>query len=196
MPSTAIAESRRVPSPKLTPKRLHVFVAIVLLAIYFVVIWHNFHEARLRTVNLAIPSHSDEHMLMDVNVVSVDLSRLEMTARISFAVTGKLAQDEVTPATDLQVVLNTVRGQQQINFPTGKRMNTVDAVFPLQGEINRYPLDRYKGSVWLLVTLSEQHHAPLPTLEPKPKPAPATKADSNSPTAQLPLQWCHLTHHR
>jgi len=184
MSSTAIAEGLQPSGPKHRSKRRHaVVVAIVLFTIYVLVIWHNFHESARRTVSLAIPSHTSDYMSMGVNVVNVDLSRLEMTTRISFSVAGALAQDEVTPATDLQIVLNTVRGQQQINFPKGKRMNTIEAVFPLQGEINRYPLDQYKGSIWLLATIPEQQRSPAvkPQTKAKTISAPESKVAEMAP---------------
>ena len=51
-------------------------------------------------------------------------------------------------------------------------MNRVEAVFPLNGELNRYPLDHYSTTLWLLMT----------TPSPKARPhAPKIPADSTLP---------------
>ncbi len=152
---------------------------LILLGIYFSVIWLNFTESARRSINLEIPSHGNAYLLINVDLVNVDLQRREMTARITFSVNGTLAEDEVTPATDLQLVLNTVRGQQQITFPKRKRMNIMEAVFPLQGEINRYPLDRYTGNVWLLATIPGRQSPPAPAPQTKSKPAQVSKPPEN-----------------
>ena len=31
-------------------------------------------------------------------------------------------------------------------------MNRIEAVFPLNGELNRYPFDRYETTLWILMT--------------------------------------------
>ena len=83
---------------------------------------------------------------------------------------GQLGMDEVTPATDLRLVLNTIHGQQQFDFEKGKRVNPIEAVFPLQGEVNFYPFDRHKGTLWFFVTIPEQQKvASVPIVKPKPK---------------------------
>lgn len=179
--STAVAvESRNFFKRRFGAK--HLYAArplLVLLGIYFSVIWLNFTESARRSINLEIPSHGNDYLLMDVDVINVDLQRLEMTTRITFSVTGNLAEDEVTPTTDLQLVLNTVRGQQQITFPKGKRINITEAVFPLLGEINRYPLDRYSGNVWLLATVPGQKGAPAPARKTRSKPAQKSMPPEN-----------------
>ncbi|MDT8069556.1 MAG: DUF4436 family protein [Terriglobia bacterium] len=157
---------------------------LVLLGIYFSVIWLNFTESARRSINLEIPSHGNDYLLIDVDLINVDLQRREMTARITFSATGNLAEDEVTPATDLQLVLNTVRGQQQITFPKGKRMNITEAVFPLLGEINRYPLDRYTGNVWLLATIPGRQGPPAPARKTGAKPAQKSKPPENKNVPQ------------
>ncbi|MGA7224392.1 MAG: DUF4436 family protein, partial [Candidatus Acidiferrales bacterium] len=48
---------------------------------------------------------------------------------------------------------NNVRGQQEFDFPQGKRMNRIEAVFPLNGNLNKYPFDHYETTMWLLMTI-------------------------------------------
>jgi hypothetical protein len=65
----------------------------------------------------------------------------------------------VTPAVNLKLLTNNVRGEQEFDFPKGQRMNRIEAVFPLNGELNRYPFDRYESTLWILML-------PLPRSQP------------------------------
>ena len=80
--------------------------------------------------------------MISMLVTAVNPSAHELMAQISLRPQGILAQDEVTPAVNLKLLTNNVRSQQEFDFPKGQRMNRVEAVFPLNGELNRYPFDR------------------------------------------------------
>lgn len=173
MSSSTITERHEFP-PKGTNSRRRraVLVAIFLSALYLISIWFSVSEAERRSVRLEIPPEGGDYLSMDVDVVQVDMTRGEMTTRISFHLAGKLARDEVTPATDLQLVLNTVHGQQQFDFAKGKRINPIEAVFPLQGQVNFYPFDHHTGVLWLVVTIPEDSKGrSTPNIAPK-RPAP------------------------
>lgn len=155
------------------PQLRTILIAISLGLIYLLFVWSNFTDGSRRSVSLQISPQGADHLVMDVNVAYVDLLRAEMTTRISFHVAGKLSQDEVTPATNLQLVLNTVHGKQQFDFPKGERMNPIEAVFPLQGEVNFYPFDRHTGVLWFFVTTPERQQVvpkPISRAIAKPKP--------------------------
>jgi hypothetical protein len=97
----------------------------------------------------------------------MDLLRSEMTTRISFQVVGQLAEDELTPATDLQLVLNTIRGPQQFDFARGRRINPIEAVLPLDGNVNFYPFDRHKGILWIFAAIpGRQQGRPVENIVP------------------------------
>jgi hypothetical protein len=152
-----IPKRHEVPPKSTNPQRLRsILTAIALSALYLLSLWFSISEAERRSVRLEIPPEGDDYLSMDVNVVQVDLLRAEMTTRISFRLAGQLAQDELTPATDLQLVLNTVHGQQQFDFAKGERINPIEAVFPLQGDVHFYPFDRHTGVLWLLATIPEK----------------------------------------
>ena len=178
--STTIVEQKI--SPKTDPplQLRTVLIATALVLIYVLFVWSNFTDGKRRSVNLQIPSQGADHLIMDVNVAYVDLLRAEMTTRISFHVEGQLSQDEVTPSTNLRLVLNSVHGKQQFDFPKGERMNPIEAVFPLKGEANFYPFDRHTGAVWFFVTTPQQQQ-PAPTPIPKPKPKPKAQAAPKEP---------------
>ena len=185
MSSTMIPEHHEFPQKGTNPRRLRtVLTAIVLSALYLLSLWFATSEAGRRSVSLEIPPEGGDHLIMDVNVVQVDLLRSEMTTRISFHLAGQLAQDEVTPATDLQLVLNTVHGQQQVDFAKGKRINSIEAAFPLQGEVNLYPFDHHTGVLWLVVTIPEGSKGKSkPTIVPKESARPP---GLSSPKKQKP----------
>ncbi len=156
MSASAIArpEARPKEAPRRRPYALA--TAFALLAFYVISLWFNFTEAERRTVSLDIPSHTADHLLMEVNVAHVDLMRSELTARISFRPVGKLSDADFTPTTNMQLVLNTVRGQQEFELPKGRRINPIEAVFPLEGQVNRYPFDKHKGFLWFFVTMPQK----------------------------------------
>lgn len=144
-----------------------ILIGIAIGAIYLFSLRLGFNEAERRSVTLEIPAEGADHIAVDVDVVLVDLARSEMTARISLHLAGKLAQDAVTPAVDLELVLNAIRGQQQFDFPKGKRINPIEAVFPLDGDVNLYPFDQHKGVLWLFATIAGQQ-APSGSKPPQP----------------------------
>jgi hypothetical protein len=77
----------------------------------------------------------------------------ELTAQVSFRLSGNIAKDEVTPAVDLHLLINNFRGEQEFDFLKGTRMSRIEVVFPLNGDLNKYPLDRYDTTVRLLMTM-------------------------------------------
>jgi hypothetical protein len=129
---------------------------LVLLAflafVYCFVLVRSLTEASRRSLQLRDDSDATDHVAISVLVTDVNTSAQELTAQISLRPQGALAQDEVTPAVNLKLLTNAVRSQQEFDFPKGKRMNRIEAVFPLNGEINRYPLDRYQTTLWMLMT--------------------------------------------
>ncbi len=166
MSDSETAEGREVPQKGIRPLRLRtILTAIGLSVLYMLSLWSAITEAERRSVSLENSPEGPDHLVLNVNVVRVDLSRSEMTTRISFHLVGQLAQDELTPATDLQVVLGTVHGRQQFDFEKGKRITPIEAVFPLQGEVNLYPFDHHTGVIWFFVALPEgQKGSPKPNI--------------------------------
>src|SRR5258706_127455 len=68
-------------------------IAVIIFAVYLSGLWMNFTEGDRRTLALEIPSAGADYLQMDVNVAHADLLRSEITARITFRLAGKLAQD-------------------------------------------------------------------------------------------------------
>ena len=100
------------------PRLRGIFITVVISVAYLFSLWLNFNEAARRSATLEIAPAGADYLHVDVNVVNVDLLRSEMTTRISFQVVGQLAEDEVTPATDLQLVLKH-QGSAAVRFCEG-----------------------------------------------------------------------------
>jgi hypothetical protein len=143
----------------LRPRLRGILIVAVISAAYLFSLWLNLTEAARRSATLEIPPSSTDYLRVDVNVVNVDLLRAEMTTRISFQAAGRLAEDELTPATNLELVLNTIKGQQQFDFEKGRRINPIEAVFALDGNANFYPFDRHRGILWIFVTIPGSQQA-------------------------------------
>jgi uncharacterized protein DUF4436 len=124
----------------------------VLLLLYCVLLLRSLNEGSRRSLQLRDDTDAADHIVISALVTAVSPATQELTAQISLRPQGTLAQDEVTPAVDLKLLINNVRSQQEFDFPKGKRMNRIEAVFPLNGELNRYPLDHYRTTLWLLMT--------------------------------------------
>jgi Domain of unknown function (DUF4436) len=123
----------------------------VLLFLYGALLLRSLNEGSRRSLRLRDDTDAADHIVISALVTAVSPATQELTAQISLRPQGILAQDEVTPAVDLKLLTNNVRGQQQFDFPKGKRMNRIEAVFPLNGELNKYPFDHYATTLWFLV---------------------------------------------
>src|SRR3984957_14293783 len=152
--------------------RFRTFLVLSIMMFYCVVLLRNLDEGKRRSLQLRDDTDATDHVVLSVLVTGVNPATQELTAQIGLRPQGKLAQDEVTPAVDLKLLTNNVRSQQEFDFPKGKRMNRIEAVFPLNGEVNRYPLDHYETTLWLLMT--------TPARKVKPH-TPTTPTDSTLP---------------
>jgi hypothetical protein len=152
--------------------RFRPLLVLSILALYCAVLSRNLDEGKRRSLQLRDDTDAADHIAMSVLVTGVNPATQELTVQIALRPQGALAEDEVTPAVDLRLLTNNVRSQQEFDFPKGKRMNRIEAVFPLNGELNRYPLDHYNTTLWLLMT------TPSPKVRPH---TPTTPTDSTLP---------------
>lgn len=127
-------------------------IIIPILVLYCLVLLRNLDEGSLRSLRLRDDTNSADHIFVSVLVTAVNPATQELTAQISLRPEGTMAQDNVTPAIDLKLLVNNVRSQQEFDFPKGRRMDRIETVFPLNGQVNKYPFDRYSTTLWLLMT--------------------------------------------
>lgn len=123
-----------------------------MVFVYCFVLLRSLSEGSRRSLQLRDDTDAADHIAISMLVTEVNPSTHELTAQISFRPQGSLGQDEVTPSVNLKLLTNNMRSQQEFDFPKGQRMNRIEAVFPLNGELNRYPFDRYEATLWLLMT--------------------------------------------
>jgi hypothetical protein len=126
-------------------------IVILISGAYIAAVIRGFTESARRSVQLSNEAQTTDRILVSVLVTGVNPAAHELTAQLGFSVNGAIAEDEVTPAKDLRLLVNNIGGQQEFDFPKGKRMNRVKVELPLNGEWNRYPFDRYDSTIWLLM---------------------------------------------
>ena len=154
--------------------RFRPFLVLSIMTLYCVILLRNLDEGKRRSLQLRDDTDSADHVVMSVLVTGVNPATQELTAQIGLRPQGALAQDEVTPAVDLKLLTNNVRSQQEFEFPKGQRMNRVEAVFPLNGEVNRYPLDHYETTLWLLMTTPARKVKPQTSKTPQSPQVPGS----------------------
>jgi Domain of unknown function (DUF4436) len=144
-------------------KRLQLGLTVLVMVMYSAVLLRNLHESERRSLQLKEAPLAGDYVGVSIRVVAVDLPKSEITALVSLRLNGDLAKDPVTPMLDLKLFLNGIRGPQEIEFPRGRRINPFEAVFPLEGNVNRYPSDRYGTSIWMMVTKRARSSKPPQT---------------------------------
>jgi hypothetical protein len=157
-------------------KRGRVLLALFLLVVYLAVLARGFTESSRRSLQLRDETPSADRIFVSVIVTNVNPARQELTAQLRFRLSGEIARDEVTPAVDLKLLINGF-GQQEFDFPKGRRMNRIEASFPLNGELNKYPLDRYESNLWVLVTTPAEKEVSKVPRSPEAPSEPSIHSD-------------------
>ncbi len=158
--------------------RLRVLFLACLVALYITVLVRGSTESTRRSLQLSDEVSAADRVVVSVVVTNVNPASHELTAQLGFRLSGAIARDEVTPTTDLRLLVNNVGGLQQYDFPAGKRMNRIEAKFPLNGELNRYPFDRYETTMWLLMTTPAGNTKTKVSKTPENQPQEALPTDS------------------
>jgi hypothetical protein len=160
-------------------RRFWILIFLLVLAIYAAVVLRGLTESTRRSLLLRDDTESAERVSISIVTTSANPATHELTAQVSFRLAGKIAKDEVTPAVDLHLLINNFRGEQEFHFPKDKRMNRIEAVFPLNGDLNKYPLDRYDTTVRILMT------TPARNAQPEAPKIPASIPEFAHPTDEL-----------
>ena len=108
-------------------------VVFAILIVYIVSMVMGGTEVRRRSLQLSNESPDPDHVSLSVVVTSVNQTAQKLTTQLNFHLAGKFASDDVTPAVDLKFFVNNVEGEQEFDFPKGRRINPVEVVFPLNG---------------------------------------------------------------
>lgn len=160
-------------------KRFWILIFLLVLAFYSAVVFRGLTESTRRSLLLRDETDAADRVSISIVVTNANPATHELTAQVSFRLSGNIAKDEVTPAVDLHLLLNNFRGEQEFDFAKDKRMNRIEAVFPINGDLNKYPLDRYDTTVRLLMTTPARN---APAEVPK---LPASITQHTHPTDEL-----------
>lgn len=133
-----------------------ILIILLVLGMYLGSLVLNFTERERRSLDVQEGVQESDQVHVSVRVVEANPTASEITASFSFRLSGNIAQDAVTPAVDLRLLLNSIRGSQYFDFPKGRRINPIVAVFTLEGNVNRYPIDRHQADLWVILTTPSQ----------------------------------------
>ena len=128
----------------------------LVLAMYVGSLAYSYREREIRSLKLQEQVQDSDQVHVSIRIVEANPTASEITARLSFRLSGKIAKDAVTPAVDVKVLLSGIRGPQYFDFPKGRRINPIFAVFALDGNVNRYPLDRHRADIYIIMTRATQ----------------------------------------
>ena len=152
----------------LTNKRVWLGAVIVLavLALYIAALRRNYYEKRDRSLELVDEVSVADRVLVRVTVIKVDPTARQLTARLQFRPLGNIADQVASPEVNLKLLVNSSPGQHVFEFPAGAAMVRIEATFPLEGDPNRYPFDRYQTTLWLLMdTPQPSSHPQTPEVQ-------------------------------
>ncbi len=157
--------------------RVRILIMLLVGLLYVGILIRNLHETEHSSLRLRETSAGD-NVSVSIKIVEADIDRSEVRAFIRLRPVGNFAKDSVTPARDLKLFLNSVRGTQEIDFPAGERVNPIEAQFSLDGDANLYPFDRYQTTLWLLLTTPSRRRPPTQATPSSPKNSPARKSSN------------------
>src|SRR3984957_20560616 len=131
-----------------------------LVFVYCAVLLRSLNEGTRRSLRLRDDTDAADHIVISVLVTAVNPTTQELTAQISLRPQGALPQDEVTPAADSKLMINGITGRKEYDYHKAHGMHRREAVFPLNGDLNRYPFDHYETTVWILMTTPARKKPP------------------------------------
>lgn len=160
---------------------LQLLLFLTALGLYVSNLYRSARESSAGSLEMKDEMVAADRTLLLVTVMNVNPVARQLTAQIGFRFYGTIAQDEVTPQADLKLLVNNVGGEQEFVFPKGKRMHRVEATFPLDGNVNRYPLDHYATTLSFLMTapgrVSQPEEPDLVRKKPKRRRASQNKGE-------------------
>jgi hypothetical protein len=159
------------------PRRFWIFLITLVLTIYVAVVLRGLTESTRRSLLLQDETDKADRVFISIVVTNANPSTRELTAQLGFRLAGSVAKDDVTPAVDLKLLINNIRGQQEFDFPKEKRMNRIEVVIPLNGDVNKYPFDSYETTMRLLMTTPARNVQPQASKVPESIPEPTHQAD-------------------
>jgi hypothetical protein len=152
-----------------------ILIALAFLAVYLMAIRKIANEKSLRSLELTDEVAVADHLRIEITVTSVDLAKGQLMARMKMRPSGKIGLDFRTPSVRLKLYVNNSPGQQEFEFPVGQGMTRIEATVPLEGDLNRYPFDKYESNIWLYADTPAQPQSPQASQVPQAQAAQANQ---------------------
>jgi hypothetical protein len=157
-------------------RRLGGLLLLLGLALYIGAVVRNASESSRRSLYLVEEAKDPDRVLILVDIISVNPATRQMTAQLGFRLVGdNIQQDFMTPKVNLKLLVNNITGQQEFDFPKGKRMSRIEVTFPMDGDVNKYPFDRYLAPLRFIVTKPGWTNEPQAIATPYAKPEGAAR---------------------
>ncbi len=162
---------------------LSTLVGLIFIGAYLTALWRIIHERRERSLELRDDVAIADRVLVSITVIRVDPTTRQLTARFRIQPAGNIARDSATPKVDLRFLVNNSPGPQIFELRKGETLSRIEVTLPLEGDINRYPFDRYETNIWLLVDTPDKSVRPkIPLLPPALPPVSATPLAPTTPS--------------
>lgn len=155
-------------------------LGLIFIGVYVSALRRNINEKNERSLQLRDGAAISDRVRISIVVVRADPTTRQLTARLRFQPLGNIAQDPATPKVDLRLLVNNSLGQRIFQFPKGQAINRIEVTLPMEGDINRYPFDRYETNLWLLIDTPDKSKSSK-----EPKLPPATPSASAAPPATV-----------
>jgi hypothetical protein len=165
---------------------LGILIAVAFLALYLSGLKRIANEKSLRSLELTDDVDVADHLRVEIVVTNVDLAQGKLMVRMRMRPSGKIGSDFRTPSVRLKLYVNNSPGQQEFEFPVGQGMTRIEATVPLEGDLNRYPFDRYESNIWLYADTPPPPQAPQASQVPQANP-PQVKNELGAADEELAL---------
>lgn len=142
-------------------------------------------EGDKRSAAVSDLGDKDNHIEVDVKLVSIDPNKGDIVARLEFLPKGHFTTDDgSTLARDLKLFVNSANGKQELDFSKGKRMNPMEVVVNMfDGLVTDYPFDKHSAFLEMyFLPGKDAGKEKEKTAEATPKPAEAAP----KPTPETP----------
>ena len=169
---------------------------IVVLAIGLVMVLRIYkNEGELRSASISDTGEKDpNHIEVAVKLMSIDPNKGDVVARMEFEPKGiYIANDGLTLARDVKLLVNGATGKQEIDFPKGKRMNPMEVTVNMhEGLVTDYPFDKHKAYLEMYFLPGKEEKKSTDTAAKPaqaaatPTPAPETPPAGDEGTTEQP----------
>ncbi len=136
-------------------------IALAALLLYVGAVVRNSSESQRRSLHMTEEVTSADRVLILVDITDVDPGKRQLTAQLGFRFVGDIRQDDQTPKVNLKLLANNVVGQQEFDFPKGRRIGRIEVTFPMDGDVNKYPFDKHLAYLRFIVTKPGWTNVPI-----------------------------------